>query len=142
MFIGLAVVSLGMGYGIGSLGEMGPGFLPVTYGVLSMLIGFVIVITAAAPRALIVPAGVPARPRAMPQWRAWICIVGAVVLFVVLGKYGGLVPATFFAVFIAALGDRDNSLRGAAGLAVLLDLFGVLVFHYGLDLQLPLFRWG
>ncbi|MEJ0045599.1 MAG: hypothetical protein WDN04_05275 [Rhodospirillales bacterium] len=43
-----------------------------------------------------------------PEWRGWICIVASVLAFVVLGKYGGLLPATFAIVFIAALGDRDN----------------------------------
>ena len=71
------------------------------------------------------------------QWRGWLCIVGGVLAFVVLGERGGLVPASFAAVFISAMGDRRNTWRSAAGLTAL----GVVVFHYGLHLLLPLFTW-
>jgi hypothetical protein len=65
-----------------------------------------------------------------------------VLAFVGLGVYGGLVPATFAAVFISALGDKSNSWRDAALLAAGLAVAGVLIFSYGLHLQLPLFNWG
>ena len=34
--------------------------------------------------------------------------------FILLGKYGGLVPATFALVFISAMGDRQHTPRSAA----------------------------
>ena len=37
-----------------------------------------------------------------------------------LGQWGGLVPATFAVVFIAALGDRQNTLLGSAVLGVVM----------------------
>ena len=40
------------------------------------------------------------------------------------------------------MGDRQNTLLGAAGLAALVDVFAVAVFHFGLQIQLPLFQWG
>ena len=51
------------------------------------------------------------------------------------------VPASFVSVFVAALGDRGNSVRAAAGLAAAMTAFGVVVFHYGLHLLLPLLAW-
>jgi hypothetical protein len=75
------------------------------------------------------------------QWRGWLCILAGVLLFVLLGAHGGLVPASFASVFVAALGDRGNSVRAAAALAALLTLGGVVVFHYGLHLMLPLLAW-
>jgi len=59
----------------------------------------------------------------------------------VLGQHGGLVPASFASVFIAAMGDRGNGARAAATLAALLTVLGVIVFHYGLHLLLPLLAW-
>jgi hypothetical protein len=70
------------------------------------------------------------------------CILAAVAAFVVLGDYGGLAPATFVTVFVAACGDRQSTLRGSAALAAVITVFGIAVFHYGLSLQLPLFQWG
>ena len=77
-----------------------------------------------------------------PEWRGWICILGGVIAFVIFGVYGGLVPATFASVFVAALGDRQNNVKQSALLAAALTVFCVIVFHYGLKLQLPLFQWG
>ena len=77
-----------------------------------------------------------------PDWRGWACILGGVIAFVVLGAYGGLMPATFASVFIAAMGDRQNTVKGAAILSAVLTVFCLVVFHFGLSLQLPLFQWG
>lgn len=62
--------------------------------------------------------------------------------FILLGKYGGLVPATFALVFIAAMGDRQHTVRSAALLAVGVTILGIAVFSWALQLQFPLFRWG
>ena len=142
--VGVAVVVAGAGYGMGTLRQMGSGFFPVVLGVLLALIGAALLFS--ARRA---PAGAADEPPAemahlagpVVQWRGWLCIVGAAIAFVVLGEHGGLVPASFASVFIAALGDRGNSVRAAATLAAALTAAGVVVFHYGLHLLLPLFAW-
>jgi len=140
---GAAVVVAGVGYGMGTLRQMGSGFFPVVLGVLMALVGAALLMT--APRA----ASAPTEPAAetahlagpVVQWRGWLCIIASVLSFVVLGQHGGLVPASFVSVFLAALGDRNNSVRAAAGLAALMTALGVVVFHYGLHLLLPLFTW-
>ncbi len=142
--LGTTVVVLGVGYRMGTLNRMGPGFIPVVLGVLMILVGVAIALTA-------LPAGArdaaPALPGhghggGGPQGRGWLCILGGVVAFVVLGEHGGLVPATFFAVFISAMGDRLNTVKGAILLSLLMVAMAVIVFHYGLRLQLPLFGWA
>ena len=141
---GVAVVIAGVGYGMGSLRQMGSGFFPAVLGVLMALIGAALL--ASARR---VPDGATREPPAemahlagpVVQWRGWLCIVAGVLSFVVLGQHGGLVPASFVSVFVAALGDRKNSWRAAAALAALMTTLGVVVFHYGLHLLLPLFTW-
>jgi len=142
--VGVAVVVAGVGYGVGTLRQMGSGFFPVVLGVLMALVGLALLAT--APRAA--DAGTPEPPAEMAhlagpvvQWRGWLCILAGVLSFVALGQHGGLVPATFASVFVAALGDRKNSWRAAAGLAAVMTLLGVLLFHYGLHLLLPLVTW-
>jgi hypothetical protein len=44
-------------------------------------------------------------------------------------------------VFIAALGDRDNSILAALTLAIVIDIAGVVVFWWALQLQFPLLMW-
>jgi hypothetical protein len=141
---GLAVVAAGASYGMGSLRQMGSGFFPAVLGALMALIGAALL--AGSRRA---PAGMASGPLPemahlagpVVQWRGWLCIVGGVAAFVVLGEHGGLVPASFVSVFVAAMGDRGNSWRAAAALAALMTVLGVVVFHFGLHLLLPLFTW-
>jgi hypothetical protein len=52
------------------------------------------------------------------------------------------VPATFGSVFVAAMGDRKNTWKTSLLLSIAMVVFGVLVFHWGLRVQLPLFTWG
>ena len=140
---GIAVVIAGVGYGMGTLRQMGSGFFPVVLGALLALVGALLLASAGR-----VPGGAAEPPAEMAhlagpvvQWRGWLCIVAGLLAFVVLGQHGGLVPASFASVFIAALGDRANSVRAAATLAAVLTVAGVAVFHFGLHMALPLFTW-
>jgi Tripartite tricarboxylate transporter TctB family len=146
IILGVAVLWLGYSYRMGNLNRMGAGFIPVVLGVLMIFIGILIGVTStpasrlaaeteAAMSSTIVKHGAP-------EWRGWLCILGGVVAFVVFGMWGGLVPATFASVFVSALGDRQNNVKHSAVLAAGLTVFCVIVFHYGLKLQLPLFQWG
>lgn len=134
--IGFATAIQGSTYPIGELSRMGPGYFPVALGVLLVLIGTAIAIGARFARP-----GETAETRGT-EWRGWACIAGSIVAFVTLGRFGGLVPATFAIVFISALGDRDNSLAGAAILALGCVVVCVIVFWWALQLQFPLFQWG
>jgi len=132
---GAAVVAQGLSYRMGALTRMGAGFIPVVLGTLLMLVGVAIGVTAEQ--------GDFGTAESLPtEWRGWLCVLGGVVGFVVFGVYGGLVPATFLSVFIAAMGDRTNSIRDAVLLAVGVTVTGVLIFVYGLSMTFPLFTWG
>ncbi len=145
--LGAAAVVAGVGYRMGTLRQMGPGFFPVVLGVLMALVGVAILATTPlAPKALDDDAPAVASEYAhlsgpVVQWRGWACIVGGIAAFVVLAAHGGLVPASFVSVFVAAMGDRRNGVRDAALLALVMTAFGVVVFHFGLHLLLPLFAW-
>ena len=54
----------------------------------------------------------------------------------------GLLPATFACVFVAALGDRDTTLKGAAILSASVTVFGILLFSYLLKVSMPILKWG
>jgi hypothetical protein len=142
--LGAGVLALGLGYKMGSLNHMGAGYIPVVLGVLMMLVGVALGVTAAAPGAREMTTPLPGHGvhPGGPEWRGWLCILGGVVAFVVLGQYGGLVPATFASVFVSAMGDRNNTVKTSAVLASAMVVFCVIVFHFGLSLQLPLFQWG
>ena len=139
---GAAAVFAGVGYGMGTLRAMGSGFYPVVLGVLLALIGAVLLAStrdARAQGAVEPPVETAHLAGPVVQWRGWLCIVGGALAFAVLGEHGGLVPASFVSVFVAAMGDRRNTWRSAAALAAAMTALGVAVFHYGLHMLLPLF---
>ncbi|HEY4315975.1 MAG TPA: tripartite tricarboxylate transporter TctB family protein [Herbaspirillum sp.] len=138
LLLGLGAIWEGMSYRIGSLVHMGPGFFPVALGAILALTGALIMIGAAAAAAE--PGEKEENLR--PEWRGWICISLSIIAFVVFGQYGGLIPATFAVVFISALGDRQNTVKSAFILAVVMCAVCVAVFSYGLQVQFPLFQWG
>ena len=132
--IGLATVWQATSYDIGSLRRMGPGYFPLGLGVILGVTGVILMLTAKVPAA---PAS-----RLAPEWRGWLCICAGIAAFVVLGQFGGLIPATFAVVFISALGDRQNTVPGAALLGVVMTAACVLIFWWLLQVPFPLFRWG
>ncbi|MFM0619743.1 tripartite tricarboxylate transporter TctB family protein [Paraburkholderia nemoris] len=140
--LGIGTLTLGLGYETGTLNSMGAGYIPSVLGALLILVGIVLGISAVLRDDRKVAHVEPghAASESVPDWRSWFAIVGGVVAFVVLGRYGGLVPAAFASVFVSALGDRESTVRSAGGLAAVLTVFGVVVFHYGLKLPLALFQ--
>lgn len=133
--IGVSAALAATQYDLGTLRRMGPGFFPMSLGVILAVVGGLIVATARK-------ADASGATSVSADWRGWGCICASIVAFVVLGRYGGLVPATFATVFIAALADRDNSVRAAAVLAALMTAICVLIFWYLLKIAFPLIRWG
>ncbi len=133
--LGAWIAIQGSSYGLGTLTRMGAGFMPFVLGTLMAVVGVAIWVTAG-------PGDFGDRATSPAEWRGWSCVLGSVLAFVVLGVYGGLVPATFVAVFVAAMGDRLNSWRDAAALATGVTVIGLLIFSYGLNINFPLFAWG
>jgi len=142
---GLAAVYAGIGYRVGELAHMGPGFFPVALGGLLALTGLLIAISARAEEpasGASEEAASHGHPGGMPDMRGCICIILGILAFLLFGEYGGLLPATFAIVFISALGDRDNTLTEALLLSLAMSFIAVVVFWWALKLQLPLFQWG
>ncbi|MBS0317994.1 MAG: tripartite tricarboxylate transporter TctB family protein [Proteobacteria bacterium] len=139
--IGVAAAYAATGYHLGTLARMGPGFFPFALGVLLALIGVAVAISARGDDAPEVGGG-HGHGHALPDARGAICIVLGILAFLVLGKWGGLLPATFAIVFISALGDRSNRLKHALLLAIAMSVIAAVVFWWALQLQMPLFQWG
>src|SRR5262244_2467394 len=106
IFIGVGAAVKGTSYNLGSLQRMGPGFFPVSLGVLLTLLGIAIGVVEWLRRKPLEEVKAPKAPPHPPEWRGWACILGSTIAFIVLGHYGGLVPASAAIVFISALGDR------------------------------------
>lgn len=135
--LGLATARGGASYQVGTLSRMGPGFFPLALGVLMTIVGIGIVLTARAA-----DPNTSTATRKPWEWRGPLFIMLGILAFIVLGKYGGLLPATFALVFVSALGDRGNSLKSALLLSAAIVVICLIVFYWALQLRFPLFTWG
>jgi hypothetical protein len=136
LLLGVGAASMGMGYKFGTLARMGPGFMPVVLGVVLALLGLLIAGVALGSSEPDDQKFLPANP----QWFGWLCIIGGPVLFIILGEFGGMIPAVFACVFVCALGDKTGTYKSSAILAAGVTVFGVLLFHYLLSIPFPLLR--
>lgn len=138
MLLGLGTIVEGSTYRLGTLRQMGPGYFPVMLGVAMTIVGVLIALAAMQPST-----GdddddaIPEKP----EWKGWICIIAGPVLFIILGAYFGLLPATFACVFVSALGDKTTTLKQATVLAAGITIFGIIIFVYMLGVTFPILRW-
>jgi putative tricarboxylic transport membrane protein len=137
VLVGLVAALKGPSYQLGTLMQMGPGLMPTALGIILIILGMII-----AGSALATPEGedediLPEHP----QWLGWALILAGPIAFIIFGRIGGLIPATFSCVFISSLGDRDATLKGSFLLAVVISAFSVLVFYYLLRVPMPLIDW-
>jgi amino acid transporter len=134
---GLLAAQDARNYAIGTLHQMGPGYFPLALGILLIALGIIIAGTAGS--------GTDEKDHEQyphSEWRGWFCIIAGPALFIVLGKYGGMVPATFACVFVSALGDRETTPKAALILSAGLTVFSVILFAYLLKIPMPIFAWG
>jgi uncharacterized membrane protein YhdT len=136
VLLGAGAAVTGTGYKFGSLARMGPGFMPVVLGVVLAFLGLLIAGTALASSERDDSKFLPDHP----QWFGWLCIIGGPILFIILGEFGGMIPAVFACVFVCALGDNTATYKSSAILAAAVTVFGVLLFHYLLSIPFPLLR--
>src|ERR1700737_2295599 len=136
VLLGVGAAVTGSGYKFGSLARMGPGFMPVMLGIVLAFLGLLIAGTALGSSEPDDKKFLPDHP----QWFGWLCIISGPMLFIVLGQFGGMIPAVFACVFVCALGDKTATYKSAAILAAVITVFGVLLFHYLLSIPFPLLR--
>ena len=134
--LGALVAWQASAYELGSLRHMGPGFFPLTLGIILSLLGGLTLANGRATEPDAADVG------AVPEWRGWACICAGLAAFAGFGAYGGLIPGTFACVFISALGDRRNSWKTALALAACMSVIAGIVFYRLLHVQFPLFQWG
>jgi len=138
--IGVATIIGGTSYSVGTLARMGPGYYPILLGGLLCLVSLLMLMSPSPPDDMAQQK--QQKVKAAPEYRAWACVAGGVTVFILLGRYAGLVPATFGLVFVSAMGERRNTWATATALGLGMSALAVLVFSMLLKIQFPLFMWG
>lgn len=128
--VGWAAILISRDYDFGSTGRMGPGYFPMLLGGMLALIGAVVL-----ARALVT------QEQGLERFalREIGLILGSVLLFGVVLRGAGLVPAVFFLVLGSGLASEKFHFGRYCLLASGLAVFSALVFTKGLGLPLALF---
>jgi hypothetical protein len=137
IFFGLVMALKGPSYRLGNLMHMGPGFMPTALGVLLICLGIAIAIAGLSAEDGEDEDLLPENP----EWFAWGCILASPLAFMLFGSLFGLAPATFACVFVAAMGDREMTLKKAILLSAFIMVFGVALFSYLLQIPMPILTW-
>jgi hypothetical protein len=137
IFFGLVMALKGPTYRLGSLMHMGPGFMPTALGALLICLGIAIAIAGLSAEEGEDEDLLPENP----EWFAWGCILASPLAFMLFGSLFGLAPATFACVFVAAMGDREMTLKKAILLSAFIMVFGVALFSYLLQIPMPILTW-
>jgi len=133
--IGLAFAWGATAYRFGDSSEPGPGFFPFGLGLLTALLGLVVLLKALSVER---PDGDPIGAVA---WRPLASIVGAVALFGwVLPHFGLLVALPLLVVCAALAGDEFHSGEVLAA-ALVLTALSWAIFVFGLGLTIPVAPW-
>src|SRR3546814_13240656 len=106
---------------------MGAGYFPLIFSVVTIVAG-VLVAAAALFRT---------GALAIPSWRPFAAVCASIAVFIVGMAQVGLLPATVFAVWVAALADRRSPKTGAVLLSLGLAAAFVLVFLVVVVLPVP-----
>jgi hypothetical protein len=125
---GLAVV-LARDYPFGTTMRMGPGYFPTVLGGILLLFGV-----------YVLARGVRSGDKVKGEWgwKPLALIALSIVLFGVLLDRVGMVPATVVTLIVAAAAGREFRWKEVILLAVVMTVFSVAVFSYGLKLPYPL----
>jgi len=127
---GAAALLIGRDYEMGSAGAMGPAYFPSLLGGLLALVGAAGIVRAT------LRTGEPIEPFALGRLAL---VAGALVVFGLLLRGAGLVPAVMVLVAGSSLASEDFQPGRVVVLALGLALFSTLVFVGGLGLPLQAF---
>jgi hypothetical protein len=133
MFIafGLFFAGFGTQYTFGTGARMGPGYFPTALGVILMLLGLVVAISAIRPQATEEKVDKFA-------WSTLFLILGSVVLFGILLQPLGVVVSIFVMVCVASIASHEFHWISALINAIALILLSLGIFVYALNLQFPI----
>jgi uncharacterized membrane protein YfcA len=133
MFIafGLFFAGFGTQYTFGTGARMGPGYFPTALGVILMLLGLVVAISAIRQKATEEKVDKFA-------WSTLLLILGSVVLFGILLQPLGVVVSIFVMVCVASVASHEFHWISALINAIALILLSLGIFVYALKLQFPI----
>lgn len=122
-------------YPIGSLQRMGPGMFPMALGVLLAGLGLMQAIVSC------VNADSEGNQPVAVQWRAAFFILSSVIVFSLLIRSAGFIPAVLGVVGVSALADKKNRPLPVLVLSATLCAIAFAIFRLGLGMHFKIIGW-
>lgn len=119
---------IALDYAMGTAGRMGPGYFPRSLGLLLAALGAILVLRSFR---------LQGEPLAFPTLKPLVIVLGSVLAFGLAVNYVGLVLATLIIVLIASTASHEYRWKESVVASLVLAVFVVIAFRYGLKLQLP-----
>jgi hypothetical protein len=126
---GVFAIVIARNYPLGSAARMGPGYFPRLLGILLIVLGAALSLTALRGRGPALPGW---------KWRPVSIVLLSVVAFGLTLTHAGLVLSTIGLIAVASTASREFRFRESLLSGVLLAALSVGVFVIGLKLQLPI----
>jgi hypothetical protein len=127
LYGGMAWLSLPLGSAL----SMGPGYFPLVLSGLLTVLGAATVV-----RGLWIGSG---SSFGIVPWRAIVMLSLATIVFAAFLRELGLLPSVFAASMIASLSSPQIKVTTAAFVSLVIAIFCVGVFVYGVNLPIPVF---
>ncbi len=125
---GLAGVVIASNYPVGTTSRMGPGYFPRGLGFLLMLIGLILTLRALR---------LDGPPIAFPTFKPLLIVLGSVTLFGLAAPHLGIAIATVILIIASSMASHEFRWKEAIIASVVMSVFTLAAFAWGLQLQLP-----
>jgi putative tricarboxylic transport membrane protein len=126
--LGGAACVVALDYAMGTAARMGPGYFPRVLGLLLCALGALLVLRSFK---------LQGAPLSFPTFKPIAIVLGSVLLFGLVVNQAGLVIATLLLVLVSSTASHEYRWRESIVAAIVLAVFVVVAFRYGLGLQLP-----
>jgi hypothetical protein len=126
---GVFAIIVARNYPLGTAARMGPGYFPRLLGILLIVLGAALSLTALRGQGPPLPGW---------KWRPVSIVLLSVVAFGLVLTHAGLVLSTIGLIAVASTASREFRFRESLLSGVLLAALSVGVFVIGLKLQLPI----
>ncbi|MBV7563799.1 MULTISPECIES: tripartite tricarboxylate transporter TctB family protein [unclassified Pseudomonas] len=113
---------------VGSAAMMGPGYMPMMIGSLVIILGLVVGLIGLFKGS---------EPIGTVQLRPLLILLASVAGFALAAESAGFIIAAAGLIIFGSMADREWRGREVLISSTLLTLFGLVVFIYGLDVQMP-----
>jgi hypothetical protein len=126
---GVFAIVIARNYPLGTAARMGPGYFPRLLGILLVVLGAALSLTALRGRGPALPGW---------KWRPVSIVLLSVVAFGLVLTHAGLVLSTIGLIVVASTASPEFRLKESLLSGILLAALSVGVFVIGLKLQLPI----